>query len=365
VNSVLLFMILCRMTQQLWPSAVVAALFALHPLRVESVAWITGRKDVLSGLFFMLTLLAYSWYVERRSVWRYLFVLSAFVLGLLSKPILVTVPFLLLLLDLWPLKRWNPNELPSKILLLEKLPLLVLSAISCLVTVLAQRAAGAISGLETISPVWRGVNALVAYVIYLAKSIWPTNLAVFYPHPAHDMDQQFSTWLRMGIVAVLLLAAVTVLVISLARRWPFLAVGWLWYLGMLVPVIGLFQVGAQSWADRFSYLPLIGFYVMLAWGLYYLKTSRPKTRLAFSGLLCCALVALAVSARNQVAHWKDSKTLFEHALAVTENNAVAHNNQGIVLSDRGRFEEAVSHYQESLRIRPATPGVHINLGTTP
>ena len=374
VNCVLLLVVLRRMTGQLWPSLLVAALFALHPLRVESVAWVTGRKDVLSGLFFMLTLLAYYGYARRPGIARYLLVMGAFAMGLMAKPILVTVPFLLLLLDYWPLRRMSVDSReqpgsdsvrsPSKLLglLLEKVPLLMLSVISCLVTVQSQRAGGTVSDLQVISPSWRLVNASVSYVMYLLKTLWPTNLAVLYPHPAADPDQQINHWLAGGIVAAAVLIIATLIAFFTARRWPFVVVGWLWYIGMLIPVIGLVQVGNQAWADRFGYLPLLGVYVAFSWALYSLISVAPRTRIPISGLLACTLVALAIASHGQVAVWKDSRTLFKNALAVTANNVVAHNNLGIALVDLGRYDEAVVHHRLAIQIRPESAELRDNLG---
>ena len=364
MGSMLLFLALKRMTGQLWPSAVVAVLFAVHPLRVESVAWVSERKDVLSGVFFMLTILAYGWYAEHRSTYRFWLVCLVFALGLLAKPMLVTVPLVLLLLDIWPLKRCHPARWPSAELFLEKLPLLALSATSCLVTLAVQRAGGAVHTFETISPAWRLINASVAYVTYIVKSIWPTHLAVFYPHPASNPDHNFINWLAAGSAAALLLAVVTLVVLRVVPRSSYLAVGWLWYLVMMVPVIGLLQVGMQSHADRYAYLPLIGVYLMVAWSLNHLVSTFPKARFVVSVIVGCALLALTVQARRQVSSWKNSETLFEHALSVTNNNYVAHASLGKIAQNQGRLEQAIVHHQEAVRLFPEFADPHNNWGCT-
>ena len=379
-NSVLLLVALRWMTGALWPSALVAALFAVHPLRVESVAWISERKDVLSGFFFMLTLLAYRWYTQRPKLWRYAAVLLSLTLGLMAKPMLVTVPFVLLLLDFWPLRRIRQKKgsglfcrngpagashkrvLTPFSVLMEKVPLLVLAAASCLITISAQRAGGAVVSVEGLQWTWRLVVTPSAYLMYLGKTIWPTKLACLYPHPALVADEKFIAWVAAALAATLLLTAVTVAVFLTARRWPYLIIGWLWFLGMLVPVIGLMQVGAQFWADRYAYLPLVGVYLMLAWGLHDLASRFPKTRLAVIVNMCCVVLALTVAARAQVRVWRDDQTLFAHALAVTRNNYVAHSNLGLALQNMGRIEEAMAHYQDALRIKPDYATAYYNLG---
>ena len=354
-NAVLLWVALWRLTGQPWPSFLVAALFAIHPLRVESVAWVTGRKDVLSGLFFMLTLLTYSWYVRQRRLLPYLCVTGAFALGLLAKPILVTVPFVLLLLDYWPLGRIRIDDTTARQfgqLVLEKVPLLLLVGASCVVTILAQGASGAISGTQLIAPAWRVANAFVAYFLYIFKTVWPTGLAVFYPHPASIPDQNYGLWMAGGAAAAVLFLIVTTGVLLAARRFPFLAVGWLWYAGMLVPVIGLLQVGLQAWADRFSYLPLIGIYLMVAWSLDYVTVRLPQFKIAFVTLAVVFVALMAVMARGQVRVWENSERLFTHALQVTESNYVAHTNLGGHLQKLDRTAEAASHFEAAVRLQP-------------
>ena len=339
-NVLLLFLMLSRMTGALWRPAFVAALFAIHPLHVESVAWIAERKDVLSTLFWLLTIAAWLHWLSSKTVTRYAFVLVLFALGLMAKPMLVTLPFTLLLLDYWPLKR---ATLP--LLWKEKLPLFAMSAASCVVTVIAQRAGGALQTLSTVSIPARVANAALAYVSYLWKTLWPASLAVFYPHPGH-----WSAWAVLG--SALLLCGVTTLALRLARRARHLLFGWLWFLGTLVPVIGLVQVGAQATADRYTYVPLVGLFVALAWGLAALVAARPATRHAVTALAAGSIVALLAVTRAQVRTFADNVSLFEHALAVTSDNAVAQNNLGLALMGQGKSDEAVAHYLEALRIKP-------------
>ncbi len=360
-STLLLLAFLRRATGRLWPSVFVAALFALHPTRVESVAWIAERKDVLSTFFWMLTLVAYGHYVARPGRGRYLLVASAFVLGLLAKPMLVTLPFVLLLLDFWPFCRWRRGqscaaEAPPRAagaLVLEKLPLLLLAAGSSGLTLLAQR--GALVAGEVLSFDLRAANAVVSYVRYLGKTLWPQDLSVFYPHPGMPPAWQVAA-------AGLLLATVTVWVLRQGKARPYLAVGWFWYLGTLVPVIGLVQVGVQAIADRYTYVPTIGLFLMVALGVPDLlpRGRRPAAALG----LAAALVTLALAVRTsaQVGYWKDSETLFKRSLEVTEKNYLIHNNLGAVYLDQGRLELAKRHLSEALRFLPDYPQAANNLG---
>jgi tetratricopeptide (TPR) repeat protein len=361
-NSLLLLWLLTRMTGAFWPSALTAALFAIHPLRVESVAWVSERKDVLSGLFFILTLLAYHAYAQRPTLRRYSFVFIALALGLMGKPMLVTVPFLLLLLDLWPLRRWELPKLPPRRILLEKLPLLGLVLASCLVTMHVQQAAGAVSTLDGLPLAWRLVNAPVATLMYLFKTIWPTQLASIYPHPADAPDARLGQWVLFGIGATLFLAFISLVVLFKARSRPHLLVGWFWFLGMLVPVIGLMQVGNQAWADRYAYLPLVGIYLAVNWSLAQCVHQRPALRRTVSVAVLALLLALVPLTWRQVAVWRDSRSLYEHALAVTRDNYMAHNNWGGILQEMGQFEDAVVQHREALRIKPRFAKAHNNWG---
>jgi tetratricopeptide (TPR) repeat protein len=357
IAVVLLFIALERMTGALWCSAFVAAVFAIHPLRVESVAWIAERKDVLSGVFFMLTLLAYKHYVRAPSVGRYLVIAAMLGLGLMSKPMLVTVPFVLLLLDYWPLKRIDGKRSqvglqPAK-LLLEKVPLLLLSAVSSMTTFLVQRAAVGFTGDLPVFP--RMTNALVSYVVYIGQMFWPVNLAVFYPHP----ENRLPSW--EIILALAVLIAITTVAIVLRRAAPYLITGWLWYLGMLVPVIGLVQVGWQGHADRYTYLPQIGLYIAATWGAVDLTTSWRHRRSILCTAAVVVLALLTWRTSIQAAYWRDSETLFTHALAVTSNNDVAKNNLGIVYLRQGKLDEAISLLQAAVDLRPENSPAQENL----
>jgi tetratricopeptide (TPR) repeat protein len=355
--TVLLFVALQRMTRALWRSAFVAAVFAVHPLRVESVAWIAERKDVLSAVFFMLTLLAYFHYTRTPSIRRYLVVAAAVALGLLSKPMLVTLPFVLLLLDYWPLARMDGLQSgaaeKAAQLVIEKIPLVALSAVSSVVTFLAQR--GAIGGTEQLPILARINNAIVSYVIYIRQMFWPTKLAVFYPHPEYRLP----TW-EIG-AALTILVAITVTAFLLRKKAPYLVTGWLWYLGMLVPVIGLIQVGWQGHADRYTYLPQIGLYVAITWAVGDLTASWRLQHRALSTAGLLILGSLSWLAWVQTSYWRDSETLFLQALRVTKDNDVAQNNLGIVFLQRGQLTEAISLLQSAVDLRPDNSPAHENL----
>ena len=348
VNSILLYLLLMRMTGAFWRSAVVAALFALHPLHVESVAWVAERKDMLSMIFALLAIHAYVGYVRRPSAGRYMLVAALLILGLMSKPMLVTLPFVLLLLDYWPLGRWigSPPGKTTLRLVLEKLPLLALAAASSVVTYVAQQQKGAMTllGNELSFPV-RLANALVSYVEYLGKTVWPYPLIVFYPYVS---DRP----LWQPVAAAMFLIAITGLAIWLWRSRPYLAVGWFWYLGTLVPVIGLVQVGSQSMADRYTYLPLVGIFILAAWGSADLLAGWRYGRTLLGVLATAAILASMVLTARQVAHWTDTISLFEYALTITPDNAVAHDNLGDVLLHRNRNEEAEGHFREVVRLNP-------------
>jgi tetratricopeptide (TPR) repeat protein len=342
LNTCLLFCFLRVATGRRWPSAFVAGLFALHPLHVESVAWVAERKDVLSTLFWMLTLLAYLWYARSPNVLRYLAVVTALGLGLLAKPMLVTLPCVLLLLDYWPLRR---SERPVR-LVLEKLPLFVLVAGSCAVTLYAQKAGGAVASLESLGPLQRVCNALVAYVAYLRKAIWPADLAVYYPH-----DGQQQPPLPV-LAAMLVLGLVSWLCLRAYRTRPYLAVGWLWFLGTLVPVIGLVQVGQQALADRYAYIPLIGMYLICAWGIADLAQRYALLRPLVAGVSLAVLVGCALGSRVQLAYWHDSGTLWERSIAVAAPCQLAHGNLAAFFLKQGDEDKALYHYQKRVRIAP-------------
>jgi tetratricopeptide (TPR) repeat protein len=435
--AVLLFLALRRMTRRstaaLWTSAWVAAVFALHPLRIESVAWVAERKDVLSGLFFMLTLWLYARYAERPASWgRYLLVVGSFALGLMAKPMLVTLPFVLLLLDYWPLGRVgsaeqgagsreqgaesgergmprlqvgasgggesvspgalsepvrdcaersrssNPTQGPSSFrrfaprtlpacsplpapssplsLLVEKIPLFVLAAASSAVTLFAQREAGTMRSWEQLDLAGRVANASTAYVAYLGKMFYPAGLAVLYPlSPTRPPEVEV-------VAAVCLLAAITAAFFVLRQNRPYLLCGWLWYLGTLVPVIGLVQVGDQALADRYTYLPQIGLAVAIAWAAAEAAGAWPSGRWALAAGGGLVLAALMAGAWQQARYWRDSETLWTRTLACTSKNPIAHDNLGSALADRGRFDAALAQYQEALKIKPDDVKAHNNLG---
>ena len=354
---VLLFVALQRMTGALWRSAFVSAIFAVHPLHVESVAWIAERKDVLSAVFFMLTLLAYLHYTRTPSIGRYLTVALFVALGLMSKPMLVTLPFVLLLLDYWPLGRSEAhrsnNGRQVLQLILEKIPLIALSVVSSIVTFLAQR--GAIGWTEELPVSERISNAFVAYVIYIRQMFWPAGLAVFYPHP----ENRLPVW--EVSLALIVLVGITAAAFVFRRKAPYFVTGWLWYLGMLVPVIGLVQVGWQGHADRYTYLPQIGLYIAVAWAVSGWSRSWRFQRIILGTATALIVGALSWCAWLQTSYWRDSETLFTRALAVTRNNDVALNNLGIIFLDKGQLDEAISKLQAAINLRPENAPAHDNL----
>jgi len=366
--AMLLFAFLQRATHARWPSAFVAMLFALHPLHTESVAWVAERKDVLCALFWFLALWAYVRYTERPGLARYSIVLFAFGLGLMAKPMIVTLPFLLLLLDFWPLRRGPATKKaderkqsrlrPGKLsILLEKLPFFALSAAAAVTTIVVQKGSGAVEALATVPIALRLQNACVTYVLYLAKTLWPTGLAVFCPYPA-----EVPAW--QPLLAGLAILAISGLVWAGYRRFPYLAVGWLWYLGTLVPVIGLVQVGSQSRADRYMYVPMVGPALMLAWGAVDVIRRWPRAKvpiaaLAVAGCACCVPLTW-----TQLGYWRNSELLYDHALAVTSGNSLAEHNLGSYLLDiPGRLPDAIRHLQAALRITPDSASAHSDLGT--
>lgn len=376
-SAAILYLALRRMTGDPWRCAWVAALFAVHPLRVESVAWVAERKDVLSGLFFMLALLAYARYARRPGPGAYALVLVFALLGLLSKPMLVTLPFVLLLLDVWPLRRWTPFGAPRPArpgakptaprpaaaplgrLLLEKAPLFAMVAGAIAATLAAQ---GGAQAMVDLAWPWRIVTPALAYVTYVGKTLWPANLAVYYVHPGTLAGASPASFALPAAAAILALAAATVAVVRGAARFPWAFTGWFWFLGMLVPVVGLLQVGGQFWADRYAYLPTIGLYLMAAWGTGEFVARRPAARPITATLALAAIVASAVAARAQVAVWRDSRTLFEHALRVTRDNWMIENNLGSYLSiEDPASMEARRHLEASVRIRPVLADSHANL----
>ena len=362
-TTVMLFGLVLQMTGAFGRSAVLAALFGLHPLRVESVAWIAERKDVLSTLFWIATTWAYVHYTRRpQATRRYAAAIGLFALGLMAKPMIVTLPFVLLLLDYWPLERlqldetsaWPPGA-SMRQLLKEKIPLFGLALFGSLVTFTAQRQVGAVESLEAIPFTLRVANALHSYVAYIGDLFWPARLAALYPYP-----KTASTVL--ALVTLLALVAATVLVVALRRRYPYLLVGWLWYVGTLLPVIGLIQVGPQARADRFTYVPHIGLLLMLVWGIHDLVKGLSARRFVLIPLAAAALSACAVVSRRQVGFWQSSTALWEHTLAITKDNGVAHYNYGVDLEAAGRGDDALRHLREAVRLEPDFATAHNRLG---
>ncbi len=381
-NAVLLFLLLQAATGFTWRSLFVAALFALHPVNVESVAWAAERKNVLSMLFFLLALHAYVWYTRRPGLRRYALIVFLFVLALLSKPQVITFPFLLLLVDYWPLGRFSfseakvappstsaPTRFSSGWLVMEKFPLLLLSAASAFVTMKAQRAGGAIQTLSQYSPLLRLETAVVAYVRYLGKAFWPSNLVALYPHPT----RLYPAW-QVGAAAVLLIIITAAALRARDRR--YLIVGWLWFLGSLVPMLGLVQVGAQAMADRYAYIPFIGLFVMCTWFVAeWAETGRgyrifarfvPESRIRAACLFILPLVCLLILGLltfRQVHYWHDTQSFWQRTLALTENNYVAHDSLGDFLAREGRSDEAAVQFRAALAIRPDDLPANLNLAT--
>lgn len=369
LNTLILFLVLADLTGSLGRSAFVAGLFALHPLHVESVAWIAERKDVLSTFFWFLTMGLYSAYAKRPSMSRYLFVLLSFSLGLMAKPMLVTLPCVLLLLDFWPLGRFRalpgggilstkPWELKTwglGHLILEKVPLLLLSLLAVALVFHTETRVGALASLDAFSLTVRISHALVSYWVYLGKMFWPLELAVFYPHPGQ--------WpLPVVGAAAVSLVLVTWGCIKLMPGFPYAVLGWFWYLGTMAPVVGFFQLGSQGMADRYTYIPLVGIFIMAAWGVTDIL-SRWLGKIAFLALLALALLLLlGCLSWRQAGYWRDAKSLFQHALKVTKQNYLAHNNLGAALAREGELAAALDQYEEALRLRPQYADALFNMG---
>jgi len=356
-NTLLLFYILRRMTGKSWQSGFVAALFAVHPLHVESVAWVMARKDVLSTMFWLLTMGAYAEYAKDPSPRRYLWVVGAFIMGLMSKPMLVTLPVILLLLDFWPLRRIQSSTLRGNLhLLMEKMPLMVLSVAVSAITFYAQGNSGAMETLKSMTWTDRILNAIVSYGGYVGNMLQPVNLACFYP---------YMTSFPMSIVlpSVLFLVAMSILSLRYVRPAPYLVMGWIWYLITLLPVIGIIQVGRQAMADRYTYVPLIGLFIVIAWGIPDLLKDNPFRRTIISVAAGATLLIFAILTYNQASVWKDSRTLFVHALEVTDGNYIAHNNLGCYFWSRNRFGEAAGQFSKAVKIRPDDEYYQNNFGS--
>jgi tetratricopeptide (TPR) repeat protein len=362
LSAVMLFWVLCAMTGAILPSAFVAGVFALHPLHVESVAWISERKDVLSGFFWMLTLVAYSRYSDRPSLRRYLLVSLSLLLGLMAKPMVVTLPFVLLLLDYWPLGRLDLGQNRSRVdsvsvsrIVAEKIPLLALAAISSVLTFRIQRETGAMAQ-DGLPWSWRLQQALEGYGTYMVQAVWPSQLAVIYPLPVDRPE-----WLWAGISGGVILAA-TAVAFHVRRRRPYLAMGWLWFLGTLVPVIGLVRVGTHAHADRYMYLPLIGLAIAVAWCVWEERSRWAALERALPWLAAGVLISFGVTSHQQVGFWRDSQTLFERALDVTEDNYVAHDGLATVLAGKGLTADAERHYLTAARLHPRWSNPEQGLG---
>ncbi len=375
-NTLLLFLVLKKMTGAKWRSAFVAALFALHPAHVESVAWISERKDVLSAFFFLLTIWFYARYAKSEignrsrkagAIGNYLLALAFFSLGLMSKPMLVTTPFVLLLLDFWPLQRVSgeePDKPGLKRLLFEKVPFLALAVASSVVTFIVQRKGGAVTSLESLPVADRIGNALVSYARYLGETFWPVKLAILYPYPRERVGTEIVMRWPVGqiILGVAILLVVTVIVMLLIRRRKYLAVGWFWFLGTLVPVIGLVQVGIQSMADRYTYIPIIGILVAVVWFVSDAMSSARWKPLILGIPAAVILIACGALTGAQIGYWENSETLFRRTVAVTRNNYLAYNNLGFHLANSGKDDEAIINYRKAIEIDPTYEDARNNLG---
>jgi hypothetical protein len=363
-SSLLLLLLLFRLSGSLWQSSFVAALFALHPLHVESVAWVAERKDVLSAFFGFLTIFIYSGYVAKRTAALYILALLSFVLGLMSKPMLVTIPIILLLMDWWLFNRQQSEsqgerhgQLSVRLipLIKEKIPFFVCSIISCIITLYAQHNSGAMQSLVGYPFVLRIENALLAYVKYILKTLWPHDLAVLYP-----LSFSFPLWQVIGSLCILLL--LTTAAIRVRRSQPFIALGWFWFIITLLPVIGLIQVGSQSMADRYTYIPLIGLFIMAAWGGPVLLKNLRFRKEILALLSCAVIITSAILSWQQLGYWKNDISLFRHTLQVTTDNYQINNNLGIALAENGELDAAIKEFQISLEIKPNSADVHDNLG---
>ena len=355
-STILLFLALYRMTGKPWRCAMVAAIFALHPLHVESVAWVAERKDVLSTFFEMIALLLYALYVERRSVRRYVALCLAFTLGVLSKPMLVTFPVILLVLDFWPLRRIEWPVAWSKVrpVALEKAPLFVIALIASFLTVVAQKDFGTVATLGGMPVSTRIANAAIGYAMYLKMAFWPTGLGVLYPYVAPQE--------KLATIGLMVLVPISFLVLLSVRKQPYMLSGWLWYLLMLMPVIGIVQVGAQSRADRYMYVPLVGLALALVWFVGDLVEGRRNLRMAAAVASAVVLIALSIATWKQVGYWKDSRTLFEHTIAVTDRNSIMMNNLGVIVSNAGDHDRAIRLYANAIAIDPGYAVAYANFG---
>jgi|LQYC01.1.fsa_nt_gi Tfp pilus assembly protein PilF len=364
-NSLLLFIVLRKMTGKLWQSGFAAVFFALHPLHVESVAWISERKDVLSAFFWMCTMLSYLWYVNHPEIKRYLLTLFLFILGLMAKSMVITLPFVLLLIDYWPLCRFRMkkeedtvNNVRKKFLtttlVFEKIPFLLISAVAGLVAVFSQHSGNAIAPLSKFPIGMRITNALVSYSTYIEKTIWPHDLAFFYPYQKITEEWKVAA-------ACLVLGLISFLSIKTIKRYPFFFVGWWWYIGTLIPVIGLVQIGMQARADRYTYIPLIGLFIIISWGFSLFGAEGRVRKIMFSLIPLVVILSLTKTTWSQIKTWQNSIALSRHAINVTKNNFVAHDILADALVEHHQSEEAMQHYQEALKINPRYSDGYYNL----
>ncbi|MGD0786298.1 MAG: tetratricopeptide repeat protein, partial [Sedimentisphaerales bacterium] len=351
VNTLLLFTVLKKMTGSLWQSTFVATLFALHPFHVESVAWISERKDVLSIFFWLLAMLAYVQYVKKPGIVRYLLTLLFFALGLMAKPMLVTLPFVFLLLDYWPLERkisWR--------LLVEKIPFIVLSIVSSVIAFLAQHSSGSISSFTALPLKFRIGNALISYIKYIEKMFFPAGLSPFYPHPVENVSVLYA------IISAVSLLLVTIVVIRFAKNHKYLVTGWFWYLGTLIPVLGIIQVGNHAMADRYTYITLTGLFIIIAWLLPELLAKLPQRKIILGAAMVIVLTTLGIFAYRQTSYWKNSFTLFSHANQVTQNNYVAYNSLGVAYARLCNYTESIKLYSQAIVFKPDYAMANYNLG---
>lgn len=392
-NALLLFLLLARITKKIWPSAFVAALFALHPLHVESVAWVSERKDVLSTFFMLITIWAYVFYIYKPAFRRYLLVMAVFALGLMSKPMLVTLPFVLLMLDYWPLQRSAGKRSAWRYLVIEKLPLMAMAVASCVITVIAQHNGGAVQSVEEYPYNIRIPNAVVSYVMYIRKMFWPSDLCILYPHPGASLP------LFLVLISAALMIAITIPALRCARKYPYITVGWLWYMVMLVPVVGILQVGQQAMADRYTYMPIVGLFIIIAWSASDLLERFGPGKLryflaAVAGIVIALVMALTYT---QVCTWRNSKTLYNQALKATSghyiirycvaemyaeegkthlamnelkkalkknpNYAQGYDGMGLIYQRQGKMKEALREFNHALEINPNLELTHNSLGT--
>ncbi len=372
-NVLLLFLLFSAITKAPWESMFLSGLFALHPLQVESVAWITERKDVLSIFFMLIALISYFRYVKQPTIYKYCLVFIIYTLGLLAKPMIVTFPLVLLLMDYWPLKRFSSIQglmsenraektfhhsdtgTINRHILMEKIPFLALSGMVSVITLIAVNKNNAFMQLDSLTPVHRLSNSIVSYVTYIMKIFWPGNLAIFYPYESGALP----LWKIIG--ALLILSVITAVAIRLRKRYPYFLFGWIWYIGTLIPVIGIFQTGSQSMADRFTYMPIIGVFTMIVWGVASIKKKRIYQRILTSVFAVTFLLLLSVTSWFQISYWRDSITLFSHAIKVTSSNWLAHNSLGIGFERQGNLSGAAEHYKKAIFIDPNYFYAHYNL----